>query len=265
MYRLRDFTSFLVMEDRLMRTAVTIALLVAALCWSTTGFAQASFDRFNYQVTPYLWTAGLDGIFGARNRTADVDASFKDVLDHLDFVAMGAFEARWDKVSFIADTLYVHVSDQKGLPSLNLPGPEVTSKVFFFDPELAYSVFRGEQTDLSVTGGMRTWRLKNELQPTSGAIQQTFSHSRAWIDPIVGLKFNHDLSNRFYLTSKADIGGFSAAARLDWQAFGGLGMKFNERIGGTVGYRYLAVDYKNEGFVFDTALKGVIVGIAVHF
>jgi len=248
-----------------MRTFVTIALLVAALCWSGTGFAQASFDRFNYQATPYLWASKLDGTFGARNRTAEVDASFRDILDHLDVAAMGAFEARWDKLSFLADILYVHVSGQKGLPALNVPGPDVTSKVFFFDPELAYSVFRGEQTDVSVTGGMRTWRLKNELQPTSGAIQQTFSHSRAWIDPIVGLKFNHDLSRRFYLTSKADIGGFSAAARLDWQAFGGLGLKFNDRIDGTLGYRYLFVDYKNQGFVFDTALKGVIFGIAIRF
>jgi len=49
------------------------------------------------------------------------------------------------------------------------------------------------------------------------------------VDPVVGLRFSSDLPKRLFVTAKADIGGFDAAAHIDWQAYGGIGLKFNER------------------------------------
>ena len=95
--------------------------------------------------------------------------------------------------------------------------------------------------------------------------QINFEHSKTWADPIVGLAFRSDLSERFFVTAKADIGGFDAAAKIDWQAFGGLGFRFNDRISVLGGYRHLAVDYTNEGFVYDTALQGLVIGVGIRF
>jgi hypothetical protein len=233
--------------------------------WSTSAAAQTGADRFKYQVTPYLWLSGLDGTVGARGRTANVDASAGDILDHLDFAAMGTFDARWNRWRLLVDTLYVNVSGEKGTPDPFAIDARVSPRAFIFDPEVGYQILRREGVDLDVMGGLRVWHLKNQLQLTQNTSQIDFEHTKSWPDPIVGLRFTSDLPKRFYVTAKADIGGFDAAARIDWQAFGGLGFKFNDRIVGVAGYRHLAVDYKNEGFVYDTALKGIIAGVGLRF
>src|SRR5262249_61375203 len=71
-----------------------IALLFAKLILISTIPAAAQNTPFKYQFTPYFWLSGLDGTVGARNRTAEVDASFSDIIDHLDFGLMGAFDPR---------------------------------------------------------------------------------------------------------------------------------------------------------------------------
>jgi hypothetical protein len=244
-----------------------VILLVAGLVFTACPVAEAQTPGapYKFQVTPYVWFAGLDGSIGARGRTADVEASAGDVLDHLHLAGMGTFEVRGEKWRFLADTLYVNLRGQKGIPDPGATSVEVSPRTFFFDPEFGYAVFRHETVDIDVMAGIRTWHLKNELQFTQGGGQLTFEHSKGWTDPIVGLRFNSDFAKHWFATGKADIGGFSAAARLDWQAFGGLGYKLNDTIVVTGGYRYLSVDYSNEGFTFDTAMKGVIVGIGFRF
>jgi hypothetical protein len=212
-----------------------------------------------------LWLSGLDGSIGARGRTANVEASAGDVLDHLNFAIMGTFEVRWDKWRFLTDTLYVKESGERAIPDPRSTSAEVSPTIFFFDPELGYSVFRREAVDFDVMAGIRTWRLKNQLQLTQDANQLIFEHSKGWTDPIVGLRFNSDFAKRWFVTGKGDIGGFSAAARLDWQAFGAVGFKFTDHVVGTGGYRYLSVDYSNNGFVFDIAMKGVVGGLGFRF
>jgi len=90
---------------------------------------------------------------------------------------------------------------------------------------------------------------RTQLQLSGGAQSLGLEHTRGWVDPIVGLRFSSDLPKRFFVTAKADIGGFDAAAHMDWQAYGGIGLKLNDRIVASVGYRNLKVDYKNDGFV----------------
>ena len=54
-------------------------------------------DKWQFQVTPYFWLAGLHGTGGVGNRTTRVDEGFSDVFDALNFAFMGTFEARKGK------------------------------------------------------------------------------------------------------------------------------------------------------------------------
>jgi hypothetical protein len=211
--------------------------------------------------------AGIDGDVGARGRTADVDPSFSDIWDNLKFGAMGAFEGRWDRWVFLGDLLYMNLSHDRATPNLAaFSNAEVKPKTLILDPEFGYQIVRAEGAELNLLAGGRIWRLKNELEFFgAGGGSLGFEETKSWVDPIVGMQFISDLSRMFYVTAKGDIGGFSAAARLDWQAFGGLGMRFNDRVSGVVGYRHLAVDYSKDGFLFDTALKGIVLGFGIRF
>jgi len=44
-----------------------------------------------------------------------------------------------------------------------------------------------------------------------------------------------------------------------------LGLKFNDHIVGSVGYRNLSVDYKNAGFAFDTSMRGLVLDLGLRF
>jgi hypothetical protein len=59
---------------------------------------QTATGEWRFELVPYLWGSGLEGQVGVLNQTADVDASFWNILDHLHFAAMGMADAQ--KVSF---------------------------------------------------------------------------------------------------------------------------------------------------------------------
>jgi hypothetical protein len=235
------------------------------LAWSLPARGQAQSSQFKYQVTPYFWMSGIDGSVGARDRTANVDASFGDIWDNLEVGAMGTFEGTWNRWVFLGDVLYMNLTHDRATPDLPVfSNAEVQSKTFILDPEFGYQIARGEGRELNLLAGVRYWHLENELEFSNGA-NLGFAGTRTWVDPVVGLQFRSDLGRMFYVTAKGDIGGFSAAARLDWQAFGGLGIRFNDRVSGLVGYRHLAVDYSNDGFLFDTKLRGIVLGLGMRF
>lgn len=251
--------------DRPMRARFVIVFVgILIIVWNVHAHGQSR-TSFKYQFTPYFWLSGLDGTTGARGRTAEVDASFNDLLDHLDFAMMGTFEARFSRWRLLTDTLYIDVSGERGRPEAPFIDASVATRAFILDQEAGYPIFKKEGTDLNVTGGIRYWHLKNELQLSGARETVGAEHARGWVDPVVGLHFSTDLPKGLFVTAKADIGGFDAGARLDWQAYAGAGLKLSDHFVVTTGYRNLSVDYKKDGFAFDIGMKGVVLGLGVRF
>jgi hypothetical protein len=227
--------------------------------------AQTRSGQFQYQVTPYFWMTDFDGDVGARGRTASVNESFGDIWDNMDFGAMGAFEARWDRWVFLGDTIYLNFENNVATPGLaGFTGANVKSRMLIVDPEFGYQIVRRDGLEVNALFGGRYWRLKNEVRLINGGVAE-FTETRNWIDPIIGFQVRRDINPSFYISAKGDIGGFSAAARLDWQAFSAVGYRFNDRISGIVGYRHLSVDYSKDGFLFDTTLSGIVAGVGIGF
>jgi hypothetical protein len=46
--------------------------------------------------------------------------------------------------------------------------------------------------------------------------------------------------------------------------FGGVGKEFKQKYSLLAGWRYLLVDYKNDGFLYDTHMNGLIVGFSLR-
>lgn len=57
------------------------------------------------------------------------------------------------------------------------------------------------------------------------------------------------------------IGGFGVGSQLTWQAFGGIGYRFNELISAAVGYRGLGMDYTKGYFELNTVTHGPVLGL----
>jgi hypothetical protein len=86
-----------------------------------------------------------------------------------------------------------------------------------------------------------------------------------WWDPYLGLRGRYNVNAKFYMTAKADIGGFGIGSDLTWSAETALGCQVTERVFTEVGYRALAVDYEGNGLIYDMITHGPQVTLGITF
>ena len=91
------------------------------------------------------------------------------------------------------------------------------------------------------------------------------SRTDDWWDPYIGVRARYNLNDKFYVTGKADIGGFGVGCDITWTAEAALGWKLSERIYSEIGYRALGVDYDKDGLVMDTVTHGPQVTLGIIF
>ena len=71
-------------------------------------------EGWTFTVAPYFWAAGISGDVGLFGLPpVEVDASFSDIFDHLDFGAMAIGEARYDRYSIFGDIIYTKISGRR--------------------------------------------------------------------------------------------------------------------------------------------------------
>jgi hypothetical protein len=65
-----------------------------------------------------------------------------------------------------------------------------------------------------------------------------------------------DFDDHWFGVALGDVGGFGVGSEFTWQAFGGIGYKFDSqgRYSMLAGWRHLSVDYENEGFLWDVSM-----------
>src|SRR6185369_515327 len=118
---------------------------------------------WSFEVTPYLWTAGLTGDLSARGRSATVDPSFSDLLKDLDFGAMLLAEARYDRWGLLLDGFYLKLSKDAETPGPLFSSVDATSQMGMIGPSLAYRAVLTDRFTLDVLGGARIWFVDTEL------------------------------------------------------------------------------------------------------
>ena len=223
---------------------------------------QASPDPgWEFSVSPYFFLASLDGTVGVVGQSAQVNASFRDLFRNLDFAIMGQFEARKGNWSILADGMYMSLSGERVTPSPFFGDIEVEVKETIIEPSVAYRVLKSERGSVDLLGGVRVWHVKSHLtfQPRILPLVDV-EGSKTWADPIVGARGTASLSPRVFVLGRFDVGGFGVGSDFTGQVFGGAGFQVKPRVALIGGYRYLRTDYSNEGFIFKTAMSGIMLG-----
>lgn len=221
---------------------------------------------WTFTFAPYFWAAGLSGDVGSFGLpTVDVDMSFGDVWDHLDFAAMAIGEARYQRYSIFADVLYTKLSGSKGTPrGVVADRVNVDAETFAGLLGVGYSVLESGSGRLDIVAGARVWSADTTISISGGLLDgRSESDSATWVDAVGGVKGSYFLTPNFFLTGWGLVGG--GGADLDWDVAATVGYKFNDTFSSVVGYRALGVDYSNDGFVFDVVEQGPIVGLVVNF
>jgi hypothetical protein len=223
---------------------------------------------WKFTVAAYGWAAGLSGDVGVFGLPAqNIDLPFSDVIQNLDFAAMGLAEARKGRFMMGVDATYTNVSKTVKTPFGIIANKiEATNTSLMLTGVAGYALYDTDMARLDLIAGARVWSVDNQFD-VKGGLKGGVSKSdgATWVDPLVGAKLRVDLAPNVYMASWAMIGGFGVGSDLMWDLMGGLGYDFTDHISGFAGYRAASVDYSNDGFVYDVVEQGPVLAAVFKF
>ncbi len=239
-----------------------------------------------FQATGYLWATGLNGNISPFRRapTLHVEKSFSDVMEDLNFGGFLNVWGRYDRFVLSGDIMYVDTTDSKAsgpLPALQIPGlptlpagaaidADVDTQEFMATLQAGYRIVDADGFSLDALAGARFWHISNEVavtatHPLIGSVSATHKESFGWIDPIIGARAFFGLTDKLSVQAQVDIGGFGAGSDLTWSALATVNYIFTDTLSVSAGYKVLAVDYSDDGYVFDSRLSGPVMGLTYRF
>jgi len=276
----------LMRQEKFLVVVVIVAFMLAGFAPSVTAEEKPAESAWEFQVTPYLWAISMDGNVTVKGLEADVDLSFHDIWDELNFGFMLAYEARKGNWGLWGDTIYANLGDTNvsGGPrgKINI---DPTVNVFWQGLGGYYRLGTWDLADApgkkkpSVTVdtyfGLRYTYLDLKLD-FNGVFQgrvNDVSENKSWVEPLLGVRTIWDLSERWTATLAGDIGGVAFGSDFAWDAFGLIGYRFNlfgdKNARFLAGYRALSQDYTDgngrDKFKWDVTLHGPILGLGIGF
>jgi hypothetical protein len=224
--------------------------------------------RLRCEVSVWAWLTGLEGDAAIGDRSADISASFADILDASDMLVAvaGRFEAGYDRFGIFADGFWADISaDDQGGP-VGFSSVDVSSEIGLLDFGLMYRVLDG---GVAADAHPAAMGLTLALQP---AFQESRSRHEGWVDPIVGAKLVVPFGDRWHAAVNGDVGGFGVASDLTWSATALVGFDFT--IGAlpasiVAGYRAVAWDFEDgdgdDLLEWNATLHGPMLGLSIRF
>jgi hypothetical protein len=201
---------------------------------------------------------------------ADIDASFGDIVDNLEFGAMLAYRGEGDRWAVMFDAIYMDLGadDSRTAGPIRIDaevGMQQTALEADFGrrvTELTTAFVGLRYIDISADVEVaRTGPLTNELRSAGG--------SESWLDPVIGFTTRIPLSDIWSLDLRGDIGGFGVGSDFSWQAIATVRWQASTSIHVIGGYRYIDIDFEDGSgsslFQYDMALSGPGLGVAFSF
>jgi len=262
--RLRGKGQF-IMHARFLTISAALAALLPA-----PALAQTS-DSWQWTLAPmYLWASELSGDSTVRNTTTPVFLSFGDAVDHLAFSFSIHVEGQKGRLGFFGDLDRIRLS---GSSQFTIPPPlsrTVEGELDLFNTfvEVGGSYLVSEPAKLAVIAGLRTFTIGTEIEFTGPDRGFTpVDSNRTAVSGFGGVTFRPDLSERWSLLSRADIGGGSG---LSWSALLGFEFLFKPWVGIAFGYKgqrvNLGSDSDDENLQkYDVTYYGPIFGLNFHW
>ena len=282
----------------------TSARLLSALLWLMLSAlvlpAQAQTvpraePGWQFSVTPYAWVPSIDGTLRYQlpgqpgPDSADVSKDGASILEALNFAAMIAAEARYQRYSVLTDFIYLDLgATGSKLRSVNFGGggggtgvgasldrgTESSLSGSLWTLMGGYTVTQGDWGHADIVGGFRLFALNSETNirlagdvtaPVGSASldrNARLSESATLFDGIIGMRGRFVIGNGFYAPYAFDIG--TGSSTLTWQASAALGYQFSWG-GVALGYRYLSYEQGSSKLVQDLSFGGPFLALNFTF
>ncbi|WP_333835218.1 hypothetical protein [Rubrimonas sp.] len=235
---------------------------IASLCAFLAATTAAAED-WDFIVSAYGWFPAME-VDATIDRpggsvSADVSTSATEILEALNFGVFGTAEARRGRLGLFGDVFFTDLGVSETGP---LGGRQsVANDLFMFTGAAAWRLWEDGGAFVDGFGGGRLVSLDTTV--TAGALSA--SKSTTYFDPIVGVRVGYPATERVTLNASANIGGFGVGSEFTWEAYAGANYAFTERVSAELGYRYLSIDYENDGKEIDMQMFGPFTALVVKF
>lgn len=276
------------------RLGTTAVGVFAALAMTLPGIGlaqsinDANDDEWNFSLTPYMFlpttTTGTSVVGGI---SSDLDLDLRDVFDSLNLAASARFEAWRGDFGGIVDVYYTNIG---GSATATLPGPAAaTAKVdvtarqgrvqllgayrlmqgVYSDDGLRYRVDVGAGAQINLIDQTVDARVNIDIGPGPG-FQRNLGGSEVWVEPVVMFRAATEISERWTLNARADIGGYGVGGDdLQWAVIAGVDYKPWERTSLKFGWSFYGIDFETERsdgtFGYDVFQMGPYAGLTYEF
>jgi hypothetical protein len=226
-------------------------------------------EGWQFEFTPYLWASSLHGDLGVTPAIPPVHVELSpwDLISNLRFGLMGRFDARNDRWVGFSDLVYADTKFSKHVTirDRDFLSATVGSKVLVSTNLVGYRAFQDSKTSVDLLAGVRFDNLDDSLNLQGPRRSFSGGKSQFWADPLLGARMKYQLARKWDARVWGDFGGFGAGSKFTGEVEGDLEYRFHRRWTANVGWRYLYTDYDHDGFVFNTAMNGPVIGATYRF
>jgi opacity protein-like surface antigen len=240
----------------------------------TLSGASANADEWTNAITPYIWASGMTGKVSVGTPLgpleSDVDLNFGDIVSNLDMGAMVSYEGGRDHWVVLGDLIYMNLG---AADTVTQGGVSVRSSANIEQTLVEADVGYKITTGISLFAGARYSDISGDIHvvrtgPGAGS-DRSAGVSQSWVDPVVGLLGEWPLTEHLEWDLRGDIGGFGVGSDFAWQVMGTLRWKLRANLDVIASYRYMQVDYENDGpsglLVYNMVNSGFGVGVTFRF
>jgi hypothetical protein len=214
----------------------------------------ASVQGWDWRVTPYLWTTGIEGDVALGPIGRDVDFDFSDIVDVLDGAALMQVEAQNDRHIVFGDLAWFAVGPEDEVATIGgVAEVELDATIV----ELGYA---RDSDGFGLELGLRYWDSDLEIDP---ALAAGVIRSDSWTDVFAGVRNTRDLDEDWTMTTRASLGAGGADLSI------GVQMELARKLAGgnaiVAGLRIINVDREKEAaggipLVLDVTFFGATAG-----
>ncbi len=246
--------------------ATMVAGTLSCLSLSATAGEISEKDNWSFDLAPYLWVAGVDVETTLPSLPPSTPAGVDRFETRISGGAMLAAQARYRSVGLFVDFAWLRLDSEAISPGPAFSAVDLKSDFIHTTAALTYSLPLRGKFHADALAGARLWYVSEDLEFRSGALPGfKASGDKTWVDPMIGADLRYDLSTRWSLVAKGNVGGFGVSADIAWEVFSGVGYRITDWCSVTAGYRYLHEEYDRDRFTFSMDAHGLLLGFGFHF
>jgi hypothetical protein len=220
--------------------------------------------NWHFEITPYLWFAGVNGDMTLGPHEINFNVPFKDIFNNLKFGVMATEEIRKGRIVFLSDQVYMKVGAQKVKAVAGFPREltiNATNNTFYWDNEIGYRGVATDRFNLDALAGIQYWYVDTSLSANPPLTDNGgLSKSVSFVNPVLGMRAQVKIYKGLGGFVKGDIGGYGVGSDLTGQALAGIGFPL-KKIGLDFGYRRLYLNQTHERLSQQITMQGLFMGV----